>query len=164
MCYHKRTKNCQRVKFSGNSLKKKEKVMVNKMRFKGLKKVVGDKKCFLLIVLIGVLSMRFGPMLIGLEWRKDTRKFIDLLSSIILMCWCINYIRTKEVKRRWGAAIFVVMAVCLIYQGLSPCVESLITKDGIPIYVRENNDPGSLANVRYYKYVNSIFRGLLQVE
>ena len=138
--------------------------MVNEMRLNRLKKVVGDKKCFLLIVLIGVLSMRFGPMLIGLEWRKDTRKFIDLLSSIILVCWCITYIRTKTAKRRWGVAIFAVIAACLIYQGLTPCVESLITEDGIPIYVRENNDPGSLANVRYYKYVNSIFRGLFPVE
>lgn len=122
------------------------------------------KKFVFLIIIIGVLGVRFCPMIIGLEWRKNIRIFIDLLGSIILICCYVCCVRLKGFNKRWIVIPLALVVFFLIYQGFSPCVENVIVENDVSVYVRENNDPGSLANVRYYKFVNEVFRGLCQVN
>ncbi|MCI9581226.1 MAG: hypothetical protein HFF34_07630 [Oscillospiraceae bacterium] len=122
------------------------------------------KKRILFFLLAAVLTIRLGPMLLGLEWRRDARIVLYLLGGAVLLLWCLYYVRSSE--KKWLAAVLLAVLILYVYRGLfsSGYAESVILEDGVPAYVRVNEDPGSLASVRYYEYVNRVLRGLRGIE
>ena len=54
------------------------------------------KKRILFFLLAAVLTIRLGPMLLGLEWRRDARIVLYLLGGAVLLLWCLYYVRSSE--------------------------------------------------------------------
>lgn len=123
-----------------------------------------EKKRVLFFLLFAVLTIRLGPMLFGLEWRGDARIVLYLLGGAVLILWCLYYIRSNDGK--WLAGVLLAVLILYVQKGLFSFgqIENVILEGGVPAYVRVNEDPGSLASVRYYAYVNRVLRGLPAIE
>ena len=58
--------------------------------------------------------------------------------------------------------VTALLSVCMLLNvAFYPVTESVAVQDGVPSYVRENSDSGSLAGVQHFHYVNEAFRSLL---
>ena len=126
----------------------------------GLKKTRMCLPAFLLM--LPPLLLRFAPLLVGLVWRATVRPLIELISAILLSLWCIICIVfIKHKPAPLLIVITILLSGCMFVNSIFfPIRESIQTEGEIPSYVRENNDPGSLANVQYFRYVNKTFRAL----
>lgn len=123
-----------------------------------------------LVIWLGFLlpfALRFAPIAVGLEWRAAVRSCVEWISAALMALWCVICI----VHRKRGHFLLLtgmsaLLCAAMVFNHIlcQPVSESVYTQAGIPVYVRENNSPGSLADVRYYQYVNETFRKLLPIE
>lgn len=117
------------------------------------------------IVLLFALpfSVRFAPLLVGLEWRAAIRSWIEGIVAVALALWCVVY--AAYFRRKSNFPLMIVTALLSVFMLLNitcyPIKESVTIQDGIGCYVRENSDGGSLAGVQHFHYVNEAFRSLL---
>lgn len=120
------------------------------------------------IVLLFALpfSVRFAPLLVGLEWRAAIRSWIEGIVAVALALWCVVY--AAYFRRNINFPLMIVTALLsvstLMNVAFYPVTESVAVQDGVPSYVRENSDSGSLAGVQHFHYVNEAFRSLLPLS
>lgn len=111
-------------------------------------------------------ALRFAPLIVGLEWRAPIRSSIDFIVSILMMIWCvITIVLLKRIHFFLLAGMITLLCISMLFGAwASPITENVLIRDGIPVCVRENSDPGSMAAVRYYTYINNTFRELIPTE
>lgn len=131
-----------------------------------LRKCWGKSREYLILCFLFILpfALRFAPLLVGLEWRATIRSSIELIAASAMVLWCVICIillRRVHFFLLTGVAILLCASMFLNNVLYYPVNESIHTRAGVSDYVRENNDPGSLSGVRYYRYVNETFRSLI---
>lgn len=117
-----------------------------------------------IVVLFAIpVAVRFAPLLVGLEWRATIRFWMEGIVAIVLALWCVVY--AAYFRRNINFPLMIVTALLsvsmLMNVAFYPVKESVTVQDGVPSYVRENSDSGSLAGVQHFHYVNEAFRSLL---
>ena len=109
-----------------------------------------------------MLAVRFGPYLLGLEWRVPYRGVMEWVWAVLLVLWAAQFaLEYRGRMRRLLAVPACAMALFLVMNQVGrPAGESVLFQEGRPVCVRENNSPGSMAGTRFFRYVNGTFRSL----
>ena len=121
------------------------------------------KPIWIIVLFALPVAVRFAPLLVGLEWRATIRCWIEGMAAVVLALWCVVY--AAYFRRNINFPLMIVTALLsvslLVNVVFYPVTESVAVQDGVPSYVQENSDGGSLAGVQHFHYVNEVFRSLL---
>ena len=121
------------------------------------------KPIWIIVLFVLPVAVRFAPLLVGLEWRATIRFWIEGVVAVVLALWCVVY--AAYFKQQSNLPLLVATALlsaCMLMNvAFYPVKESVAVQNGVPSYVRENSDSGSLAGVQHFHYVNEAFRSLL---
>ena len=124
------------------------------------------KPIWIIVLFALPFAVRFAPLLVGLEWRAAIRFWVEGIVAVVLALWCVVY--AEYLRRNINFPLMIVTALLsvsmLMNVAFYPVKESVTVQDGVPSYVRENSDSGSLAGVQHFRYVNKVFRPLLPLS
>lgn len=109
-----------------------------------------------------LLAVRFGPCLVGLEWRCPYRGIMEWVWAVLFVLWAAQFaLEYRGRLRRVLAVPACAMALLMVLNQICcPAFGHVLYRDGQPVGIRENNSPGSMAGTHFYPYVNGAFRGL----
>ena len=109
-----------------------------------------------------LLAVRFGPCLVGLEWRVPYRGIMEWVWAVLLALWAAQFaLEYRGRLRRVLAVPACAMALLMVLNQICcPAYSQVLYRDGQPVGIQENNSPGSMAGTRFYRYVNGTFRSL----